>query len=166
MYGFRARLDVEKEGKKMSKIFNLKNIKNVIGIALLILGSLWLLRFIGVLNSPYRMSHAMEIFTESAISIPAIVVAIIFLFIGKKLVSFSILWLYRVLFIVTFFIVSKNAWLYSYVPYEIVLGDGNHIYPDLNSDIFAFVIVGILLLNSIVFRRDKQSKTSDLNNEN
>jgi protein-S-isoprenylcysteine O-methyltransferase Ste14 len=133
------------------KIFNMKNIKNSFGIVLVFLGTWLILRFIDIVNSPYRMSHAMEILTESVISGPAVILGVIFLFIGKKLTSFSIHWLYRILFVVTFVLVCKNVWLYSYVPFEVMRNDGNHVYPELGSDIFAFIIVGILLLNSILF---------------
>ena len=128
-------------------------IKNSIAVILLALGSFLILYFIGAINEPYRMSHAMEILTKGGVAIIAVPLGIVFLTIARVLSTLPIYWVFRLIFVLSSAIVVHNAWLYSYVSYEIKLRS-SIVYPELGQDIYAFVLLGLLLIGSFHFSRD------------
>ncbi len=128
-------------------------IKNSIAVILLALGSFLILYFIGAINEPYRMTHAMEILTKGSVAIVAVPLGIVFLTIARVLSTLPIYWVFRLVFVLSLAIVVHNAWLYSYVSYEIKLRS-SVVYPELGQDIYAFVLLGLLLIGSFHFSRD------------
>jgi len=78
----------------------------------------------------------------------AVVFGTIYLLVGKKLSYLSLHWVFRIVFMVSLFLVLKNMWLYSYVPYELILHSHKTIYPALENDGLAVFFLLIYFMNS------------------
>jgi len=85
--------------------------------------------------------------------IPNNILYLILAMIFTALTLLPIYWVFRLIFVLASAIVVHNAWLYSYVLYEIKLRS-SIVYPELGQDIYAFVLLGLLLIGSFHFSRD------------
>ena len=127
---------------------NKKNIKNFIGLLLVGYGSYLVLRYMSYVNGLDDMGGPMCYMTNGLYGTLAVVFGTIYLLVGKKLSYLSLHWVFRIVFMVSLFWVLKNMWLYSYVPYELILHSHKTIYPTLENDGLAVFFLLIYFMNS------------------
>ena len=134
-------------------ILNKVTLKNSIAIVLVFIGFTLIILFINGINNTDSMGGAMTLIAISEISIMAVILGIVFLFLGEKWFNYPLHWGYRLLCFVSSFFIFKNIYLYTNVSHEAILHNDGVMYPSWEQDVFGLFIVGIFLLKS--FRRNK-----------
>jgi len=134
-------------------IYKRVTIKNTVSTVLIVLGVIYIVKFIEYANGLDNMGGPMTIVTNGTYGKVAVAVGTIFLLVGDKLSKLSFRWLYIGLFVYSSYFIFKNIWLYSNVPFEWVLHSNKTIYPSVSEDIYALTILGIFLFKSFKRRR-------------
>ena len=86
------------------------------------------------------------------VAIIAVTLGIILLYSARVLSTLSIYWWFRIVFVLSSAIVVHNTWLYSYVSFDIKLRS-SMVYPEFSEDIYAFVLLGLLLIGCFDFSK-------------
>jgi len=129
-------------------IYKTLTIKNSISTVLIVLGVIFIVKFIEYVNGLDDMGGPMTIITNGEFGKVAVTLGTIFLLMGDKLSKLSFRWIYIGLFIYSSYFIFKNIWLYSNIPFDWLLHSHKTIYPSLYEDIFALMLLIVFLFKS------------------
>jgi len=129
-------------------IYKTLNIKNSLSTVFIVLGVIFIVKFIEYVNGLDDMGGPMTIITNGEFGKVAVTLGTIFLLMGDKLSKLSFRWIYIGLFIYSSYFIFKNIWLYSNIPFDWLLHSHKTIYPSLYEDIFALMLLIVFLFKS------------------